>query len=411
MRGNTIMYKVLRPNYFEKFRCIGGDCEETCCAGWKIDIDRKTYKTYMKCKDVKMRKILERSIKRNRKSKSDHNYASFKLIDGKCTFLNEDNLCDIYIKLGEKSMCYTCKIYPRKYNYVNEITQQGLTLSCIEAAKLVLMNKETMEFDLVETNQKQTLFSKILKSNRGNNFLENNFEEMREFSIDIVQNRKFSIEERLIILGLFCKDLNNILENNISISNLINKYNDYISKGYYENILEKINIEKTIDAQLSLLVLLSKNIVFNKVIVHEKYFYNLSEMIKGLKLNDNIDDCKANFVKVYDKEYKNFICDKEYIYENYLVNYMFNELFPYNVEDNISKSYITLIVNFVMIKLNAIGLCAYYKENMSEYKLVELIQSYSKSMLHEDDLNIRIQEYLKSTNQDTINHMILMIGK
>lgn len=411
MRGNTIMYKVLRPNYFEKFRCIGGDCEETCCAGWKIDIDRKTYKTYMKCKDTKMRKILERSIKRNRKSKSDHNYASFKLIDGKCTFLNEDNLCDIYIKLGEKSMCYTCKIYPRKYNYVNEITQQGLTLSCIEAAKLVLMNKETMEFDLIETNQKQTLFSKIIKSNTGNNFLENNFEEIREFSIDIVQNRKFSIEERLIILGLFCKDLNNILENNISISNLINKYNDYISKGYYENILEKINIEKTIDAQLSLLVLLSKNIVFNKVIVHEKYFYNLSEMIKGLKLNDNIDDCKANFVKVYDKEYKNFICDKEYIYENYLVNYMFNELFPYNVEDNISKSYITLIVNFVMIKLNAIGLCAYYKENMSEYKLVELIQSYSKSMLHEDDLNIRIQEYLKSTNQDTINHMILMIGK
>lgn len=317
----------------------------------------------------------------------------------------------IYIKLGEKSMCYTCKIYPRKYNYVNEITQQGLTLSCIEAAKLVLMNKETMEFDLIETNQKQTLFSKIIKSNTGNNFLENNFEEIREFSIDIVQNRKFSIEERLIILGLFCKDLNNILENNISISNLINKYNDYISKGYYENILEKINIEKTIDAQLSLLVLLSKNIVFNKVIVHEKYFYNLSEMIKGLKLNDNIDDCKANFVKVYDKEYKNFICDKEYIYENYLVNYMFNELFPYNVEDNISKSYITLIVNFVMIKLNAIGLCAYYKENMSEYKLVELIQSYSKSMLHEDDLNIRIQEYLKSTNQDTINHMILMIGK
>lgn len=405
------MYKVLRPNYFEKFRCIGGDCEETCCAGWKIDIDRKTYKTYMKCKDVKMRKILERNIKRNRKSKSDHNYASFKLIDGKCVFLNKENLCDIYIKLGEKSMCYTCKIYPRQYNYVNEVTQQGLTLSCIEAAKLVLMNKETMEFDLVETNQNQTLFSKILKSNRGNNFLENNFEEIREFSIDIVQNRKFSIEERLIILGLFCKELKNILENNISVLSLINKYNDYISKGYYENLLEKINIEKTIDAQLSLLVLLSKNIVFNKVILHEKYLYNLSEMIESLKLNDNINDCGANFAKVYDKEYKNFIYDKEYIYENYLVNYMFNELFPYNIEDDISKSYITLIVNFVMIKLNTIGLCAYYKENMSEYKLVELIQSYSKSMLHEDDLNIRIQEYLKTTNQDTINHMILMIGK
>ena len=27
------------PDYYEKFSCIAGACEDTCCAGWEIDID------------------------------------------------------------------------------------------------------------------------------------------------------------------------------------------------------------------------------------------------------------------------------------------------------------------------------------------------------------------------------------
>ena len=31
--------KVTYPNNFARFKCIGGECEDTCCAGWEIDID------------------------------------------------------------------------------------------------------------------------------------------------------------------------------------------------------------------------------------------------------------------------------------------------------------------------------------------------------------------------------------
>ena len=27
------------PHYYKKFVCIGGDCPDTCCAGWQIMID------------------------------------------------------------------------------------------------------------------------------------------------------------------------------------------------------------------------------------------------------------------------------------------------------------------------------------------------------------------------------------
>ena len=31
----------------------------------------------------------------------------------RCAFLNDENLCDMYTALGEKSLCRTCKMYPR----------------------------------------------------------------------------------------------------------------------------------------------------------------------------------------------------------------------------------------------------------------------------------------------------------
>ena len=35
------------PDYYEKFRCIGGACPDTCCAGWEVDIDEETAEYYL----------------------------------------------------------------------------------------------------------------------------------------------------------------------------------------------------------------------------------------------------------------------------------------------------------------------------------------------------------------------------
>ena len=37
--------KVLKPFYYDDFKCIAGDCIDNCChAEWEISIDKKTYK-------------------------------------------------------------------------------------------------------------------------------------------------------------------------------------------------------------------------------------------------------------------------------------------------------------------------------------------------------------------------------
>ena len=39
--------KLRTPDYFDEFKCIADKCEDTCCAGWGIVIDDKSYEKYL----------------------------------------------------------------------------------------------------------------------------------------------------------------------------------------------------------------------------------------------------------------------------------------------------------------------------------------------------------------------------
>lgn len=34
------------PDYFSEFSCIAGECKDSCCLGWEIDIDEDSYEYY-----------------------------------------------------------------------------------------------------------------------------------------------------------------------------------------------------------------------------------------------------------------------------------------------------------------------------------------------------------------------------
>ena len=38
--------KIVTPDYYKNFKCIAGECTDTCCAGWDVDVDKESYKQY-----------------------------------------------------------------------------------------------------------------------------------------------------------------------------------------------------------------------------------------------------------------------------------------------------------------------------------------------------------------------------
>lgn len=96
--------KMRYPRYFKEFKCIGGNCEDSCCIGWDIDIDKVTFKQYYKIQDKEMKRMFQKNVHNNDFCTScDVDYGKVKLkADKRCPFLDEENYCIIYSKIGEE---------------------------------------------------------------------------------------------------------------------------------------------------------------------------------------------------------------------------------------------------------------------------------------------------------------------
>ena len=140
--------QVLSIDYFDKFECVGNECEDHCCKDWNITVDKKTYMKYKRLQGSKFKNKLLDNIGRNRKSKSEYDYAKINLISNSCPMVSAEGLCEVYINIGPENMCHTCKTYPRYYNQVDDTIESCLTLSCIEVARNILLRENPIEFNL-----------------------------------------------------------------------------------------------------------------------------------------------------------------------------------------------------------------------------------------------------------------------
>jgi lysine-N-methylase len=132
------------PDYYTQFRCIAGDCCHSCCIGWEIDIDAEAQARYAACGGDFGRRLQENILR-------DGENACFVLGEGaRCPFLNAQNLCDIYIHMGEEALCQICTDHPRFRNFFTHRTEVGLGLCCEAAAALVLGKQSPVQW--IETD-------------------------------------------------------------------------------------------------------------------------------------------------------------------------------------------------------------------------------------------------------------------
>jgi len=126
------------PDYYPAFRCIAGDCRHSCCVGWEIDIDEETLARY-DAVPGEFGQRLRQSIRRGGET------PCFRLgAEERCPFLNDRNLCDIILTLGEDALCQICDDHPRFRNFFPERTETGLGLCCEAAGALILGQAQPM---------------------------------------------------------------------------------------------------------------------------------------------------------------------------------------------------------------------------------------------------------------------------
>lgn len=153
------MPPVIAPRYLARFSCIGGACEDTCCAQWSIAIDSDHYRKMRRAfsQTKAERELFDASVKRLRSGRTEAKFALIVLNQKtqKCNFLAEDGLCGLQQRHGEATLPHICVTYPRRQSVVGDRFESAATLSCPEAARLALLHPDAME--LVDLDSSKTI--------------------------------------------------------------------------------------------------------------------------------------------------------------------------------------------------------------------------------------------------------------
>jgi lysine-N-methylase len=406
---------VLVPEYLEKFSCIGSDCEDTCCVGWRVDIDQKTYKKYKNVSDREMKPLLNKHIKRRRSNASEINYAKIVMdSNSACPLLNEDKLCSIQKTLGEDYLSNVCSTYPRTTNQVNETLEKSATLSCPEVARLVLLNPIGIQFNEIEESiNVRNFMNKQINTNRemSSKKIDGYFWDLRIFTIQVLQNRSYSIAHRLIILGMFYQKIQGYhLEGRLDdIPQQISSYSSLIEDGSFQDALAGITTSTTI--QMQLLKELT-DIRMNTGVQSYRYIECFSELLEGIQYtkDSTVEEVTKRYQLAYSEYYAPFMTPNEFILENYLVNYVYKNLFPSTNNTDIFDSYILLVVHYSLIKLHLIGMAGHHKGDFGVNHVIKLVQSFAKTVEHDSLYLNRVIELLKRNEYTSMAYMAILIN-
>ncbi len=161
------------PDYYDKFKCIADKCKHNCCIGWEIDIDENTLDFYSTITGDFGKRLTDHI--------STEDTPHFILSENeRCPFLNNKNLCDIIINLGEEHICDICREHPRFHNELPQRIESGIGLCCEEAARIILSQKDKVQ--LISTQEYNTTDEIII---------------LRDSLMQILQNREYDIKTRL----------------------------------------------------------------------------------------------------------------------------------------------------------------------------------------------------------------------
>ncbi len=381
------MREHLRPQYAKEFRCIGGACEDLCCRGWDVFIDKATYQKYQSVADLQPVPGQHFTVLSN--SSDNLKYAKINFAPN-CPFLSSDFWCTIHSRHGEDYLPPTCRNYPRNPQRIDGLMEQPLCLSCPEAARLVLLTPDLLKSnDGSPAGSRYQQFQRATTVNVGKNGEPEKFIwDLRGFTLLLMQDRSYPFWQRMFIFGMFCKRLGEMLAASQSalIPNLLKDYSGIIEQGRLRSAMEGIPVR--LGPQLvAVLEVVHRHLELTdpNYRIHEC----LPDFMQGIhyKVGRPVGDSVPHYQDAYTRYYAPFMEKHPYILENYFVNHIFRTRFPFALNSggealDAKTQHLLMCLQYCIIKGLLIGMAGHYRESFGTEHIVKLIQSVAKVVEH-----------------------------
>lgn len=165
-------------------------------------------------------------------------------------------LCKIYRVLGEGYLSDTCALYPRILRKIDGKFERSANISCPEIARLALFKPNGIAFEHIEEDISTRIKIQSNFDTEGHLFLnkpQRYFWDIRIFSLSLLQNRLYSLDERLILLGIVYKKIEDLQnENRIhDLPIILNSIGKMIEDGSFKEELKNVPVNTQIQMRLA----------------------------------------------------------------------------------------------------------------------------------------------------------------
>lgn len=420
--------KYRTASYYKEFRCIGGICEDSCCENWEIDLDEVSLKKYMKQGGTFGKRLKESTRVKDKQ---------FILNRTRCPFLNEENLCDIFIEMGEESLCETCTNFPRHIEEFNDLKEVSLTMSCPEASRIMLSKKEKMTFECKEGVDEEYGLKHIVpakcfafwKRGHTNKLDQPLFDvlfEVREFMFAILQNREEKIAKRAATVLLLAYEIQDFIDKK-QYGQIIEKLEDYkksekkeLLETYFKKYENRITEKEVWLKQILNMYEGLENIKeeWTTLLEEGMHIMHSGEDMKsmlvaaGLVTEETAGEENSSFLRNYAVAYQEFLRyyqEQEYEYEHILVYYIFNYFLGAAYDrDAYTKIKFAVVSFLVILELDISVWLKQQKEFLYEDQVL-VAHAYSKEVEHSYNNFESLQLILSAHPILDLEHILLAL--
>lgn len=380
--------KIRYPSYYESFSCIAGECEDTCCAGWEIDIDDKSYQYYMSI-EGEFGNRLRRSIKGYQGDDEDvYEMHGFILKEDKrCPFLDEKGLCELYRELGEDALCEVCTDTPRNFLEYGGEREISISAACAEAGRLIygreepiaFIEKETIEEFSWEESAEERRFAHLIRT-------------ARDQALHILQNRKLPLTERGIHYLSFAGKVQEFLNQNEP-----ERIRELSWEDYQDNIIEPVQEKESNLAEKQYRMFLERMVTFTGMDSISQEWEEALRQLQQLFVE------REDGVSVYQEAVRRLEDElirqkREYEYEHLMVYYVFLcQARCVDDYDFIGRAKLA-VLSFLMIRdLDAARLAV--KGSYDKSDRVDVARLYARQIEHsENNLEYLAEEFIFEKN-------------
>jgi lysine-N-methylase len=335
--------------------------------------------------------------------------------DNRCPLLTPESLCSIHAELGQDYLPSVCASYPRVNRQLGPIAETALALSCPEAARLVLFGPSLLPSAPVP---------RPAPSDSGAPAW---FAEIRSTTLALIGARNLPLWQRLFLLCLLCHRLDSLEAGNLpaDIPSYLADFRAGAASGALAPQMESTHFDP--EAQLDAVLRLA-GLMLHRSRVSPRFAECIAAFTSGIGNGPSatIGTLTGAYTAAYCQWFAPFERRNPYVFENYLVNLVVLNRFPFGrapgapgsippflgSASNIHRKgdeFARLAAQFALTRGLLIGVAGHYRERFSPEHAVHTVQAVSRHFDHHPEFLSSAHALLAECHLDGITGLSVLL--